>query len=131
MPSYRKTIRVPDELMTDIKAIAEELHQSENQVIETSLKFYRDYHYMQNKACFINEQILGIIQASYKMAENTINNKASKVISELAIQAAITNLILSDSLNVPAKSLYKYRLQALDFLRENNRVLRMDELIHE
>ena len=126
-----KLLRYSDELAEDVKSIASELRQSENQVIETAIKFYRDYHYMNRKACFINEQILQVIQASFRMAENTINQKTNKLISELSIQSAIQNMIIAGSLEVSQKDLHTYRLRALDFLRESQRIFRMDELTDE
>ncbi len=126
-----KLLRYSDELADDVKAMASELRQSENQVIETAIKFYRDYHYMNRKACFINEQILQVIQASFRMAENTINQKTNKLISELSVQSAIQNMIIAGSLEVSQKDLLTYRLRALDFLRESQRIFRMDELTDE
>ena len=126
-----KLLRYDDQLAADVKAIAGELRESENQIIEFAIKLYRDYHYMQNKASFINEQILHIVQGSLRMLENSINQKSNKLISELAIQAAIQNMVIAGSLEVSQKDLHVYRLKALDFLKENQRVFRMDELSDE
>lgn len=131
MATVKKTYRIDESLAKDMKAIAEKERQSENQTVETALKFYRDYHYMNRKACFINEQILQVIQASFRMAENTINQKTNKLISELSIQLAIQNMIIAGSLEVSQKDLHTYRLKALDFLKESQRIFRMDELTDE
>ncbi len=131
MAITKKTWRIDDDLLADIKAIAEQEKKSENHIAETALKFYRDYHYMGQKACFINEQILQVIQATFRMAENSINQKSNKVLSELSIQAVIQNLILADSLEIDKAKLSTMRLKALDFLKENQRIWRMDELTHE
>jgi hypothetical protein len=131
MATVKKTYRLDESILKDIKSIAEDERQSENQTVETALKFYRDYHYMGRKACFINEQILQVIQASFRMAEHTINQKTNKLVSELAIQSAIQNMIIADSLEVSQKDIHTYRLKALDFLRESQRIFRMDELTDE
>ena len=131
MATVKKTYRLDEAILKDIKSIAEDERQSENQTVETALKFYRDYHYMGRKACFINEQILQVIQASFRMAEHTINQKTNKLVSELAIQSAIQNMIIADSLEVSQKDIHTYRLKALDFLRESQRIFRMDELTDE
>lgn len=131
MAALKKTYRIDEKLASDISSIAAELGQSENQIVEASLKLYRDYHYMQNKACFINDQIIQVIQASYRMAENNINQKTNRVLSELAIQNAIQNFIIASSLDVDNADMSNYRLRALDFLKQNNRVLRLDELSDE
>ncbi|RPF47706.1 hypothetical protein EDD70_0505 [Hydrogenoanaerobacterium saccharovorans] len=130
MGVIKRSIRIDEQLANDIKCIAaEQTNKTETDIIETALKFYRDYYYMQNKTSFFNEQVIEIIQSTFRTAENSINQKTNRVLSELAIQAAVQNLILANSLDVKMKDLHVYRLKALDFLKENNRVLRMDEII--
>lgn len=131
MPTLKKTYRIDETLAGDVAAIAAESVKSENQVVEEALKLYRDYHYMQAKASFITEELVHILQASYRMAENSINQKTNRVLSELAIQTAIQNHILAASLEVDKVDLNNYRLRAVDFLKQNNRVLRLDELSDE
>lgn len=129
MSYTKKYFRIEDSLLSDFVKISEELgHKSENQTAEEAFKFYRDYHFMQHKSCFINEQIIEILQATFRMTEKNINFKTNQVLSELAIQAAIQNLLLASSLEVNKDDLYNFRLKAVDFLKEHNRVLRLDEL---
>ncbi|WRS29028.1 hypothetical protein U6B65_14820 (plasmid) [Oscillospiraceae bacterium MB08-C2-2] len=123
----KRTYRIDENLVDDIKSVAAELRQSENQVVITALKLYRDYHHMQHKSTFINEQILHVVQGTLQMAENNINRKTNKLLSELAVQAAIQNMILANSLEVKQADLYRYRLQALDFLKQSQRIFRLDE----
>ncbi|MEG0764028.1 MAG: hypothetical protein RR424_09420, partial [Oscillospiraceae bacterium] len=73
--------------------------------------------------------ILNVTKGMLNMAERTINNKASAVLSELAIQSAVSNMILAKSLDISDKEYNKYRLIALDFLKDKNRVLRLDEVL--
>ena len=126
-----KYYRIEASLMADVTVIKEETNKSEVQIVEEALKLYRDFYYMQNKACFINDQIIQVVQASYRMAENSINQKTNRVLSELAIQTAIQNHILAASLDIDKVDLNNYRLRAVDFLKQNNRVLRLDELSDE
>lgn len=123
------TIRIPDELHTDISAIAKESGASLNFVVEQALKYYRDKRYMEDKATIINQEIINIIQASNALLLQQINNKTNRVLSELAIQNAIQNMILESELDVSDIDADKYRKKAIEFLRTNNRVLRLDELI--
>lgn len=123
------TIRIPDELHTDISAIAKESGASLNFVVEQALKYYRDKRYMEEKATIINQEIINIIQASNALLLQQINNKTNRVLSELAIQNAIQNMILESELDVSDIDADKHRKKAIEFLRTNNRVLRLDELI--
>lgn len=132
MAYTNKYMRIENTLLADIMQITKERgFKNDSQTIEEALKLYRDYHYMQNKACFINDQIIQVIQASYRMAESNINQKTNRVLSELAIQNAIQNFIIASSLDVDNADMSNYRLRALDFLKQNNRVLRLDELSDE
>ncbi|MEG0854057.1 MAG: hypothetical protein RSF82_09295 [Angelakisella sp.] len=124
----QKLVRISDGLAADMKAIAAERNMSETQVVNEALALLRDYHYTKHKALFLNEELLSVLRASYKMAENTINNKTNKVLSEVAIQTCIQNQILANSLEVSQSDLNRYRLRAVEFLKDSQRVWRMDEL---
>lgn len=124
----RITLRLPDELYNDAAEIAKDKGTSINYVIEQAVKYYRDKRYMEDKATLINEEILKIIQANNALLSQQINNKSNRVISELAIQNAIQNLILASELDVDAVKIDNYRKQAVEFLKTNNRVFRLDEI---
>ncbi len=125
----RITIRIPDELHSDIAALAKESGASLNYIVEQALKYYRDKRYMDDKATFISEEMLNIIQANNALLEQQINNKANRVLSELAIQNAIQNMILANELDVNDLDADSYRKKAVEFLKTNNRVFRLDELL--
>lgn len=124
----RITVRLPDDLYNDAAEIAKYSGSSINSVIEQAVKCYRDKCYMEDKATLINEEILKIIQANNALLLQQINNKTNRVISELAIQGAIQNLILASELDVDAVQVDNYRKQAVEFLKTNNRVFRLDEI---
>lgn len=84
---------------------------------------------MDDKATLINEEIISILQASIALLEQNINNKTNRVLSELAIQNAIQNMILASELEVSGIDTDSYRKKAVEFLKTNNRVLRLDELL--
>jgi len=63
------------------------------------------------------------------MAEQRINNKTNQVLSALAIETGTLEQIIAASLDVDRGKLKKYRENAVDFLKANNRVIRMDEVI--
>ncbi len=124
----RITLRLPDELYNDAAEIAKDKGTSINYVIEQAVKYFRDKRYMEDKATLINEEILKIIQANNALLSQQINNKSNRVLSELAIQNAIQNFILASELDVDAVKIDNYRKQAVEFLKTNNRVFRLDEI---
>jgi len=125
----RITVRISDELHTDITAIAKDNGASLNFVVEQALKYYRDKRYMDEKATLINEEIISIVNASNQFLLQQINHKTNKLISELAIQNAIQNMILTKELDVNEIDADSYRKIAVEFLKTNNRVFRLDEII--
>ncbi len=125
----RLTIRLPDNLYKDIQNIAKENGSSINYVAEQALKGYRDKCYMEDKATIINEEIISMINASNQFLLQQINHKSNKLLSELAIQNAIQNMILSNELDVNEIDADNFRKKAVEFLKTNNRILRLDEII--
>ena len=124
----KRTIRMNDDLAADVSRIAKENNQSENSVVEDALKFYRDYVYMKGKATIISDEILRVQKAGLDLLEQRVNHKTNQVLSELAIQVCILEQIIAGSLQVDPLLLPDYRRRAMEFLRTNNRVFRLDEL---
>lgn len=124
----QKHLRIDDDLALDIQTIAKKKKMTDNAVILEALKFYRDYIYMGEQATIINQEILAMVEANMRLAEHRINNKTNQVLSALAIQAGIQNQILAASLEVDPLLLTEYRRIAAEFLKANQRVLRLDEL---
>lgn len=125
-----KLIRFSDSnLEKDVHKLAEEQNKSENAFIEDAVRYYRDYLYMKDRATIINDEIMRVIKASLELLEQRINHKTNSVLSELAIQGNIMAQIIADSLEIDPTVLPEYRRKAVEFLKANNRVLRLDELI--
>lgn len=125
-----KLIRFSDSnLEKDVHKLAEEQNKSENAFIEDAVRYYRDYLYMKDRATIINDEIMRVIKASLELLEQRINHKTNSVLSELAIQGNIMAQIIADSLEIDPTVLPEYRRKAIEFLKANNRVLRLDEII--
>ena len=127
----QKHIRFDDELLADIEKIASEKNSNFTQVTNEALKFYRDYHHCQTKATFLNQEVLAVAKSYINVLQTNINNKTNKYLSELAIQSVVTNMLLADNLEVDPKKLNTYRTTALNFISENQRLLRLDELTND
>lgn len=127
--SLKRSIRVDEDLILDIQKIAEEKNSSDNFIIEQALKFYRDYYFMKEKATFVNEDILNVLSANLNLAEIRINNKTNQVLSELAIGVSTLNQIIANSLDVDPIKLQSYRANAVDFIKTNQRIFKLDEIL--
>ena len=122
-------VKIADSLHSDISAIAKENNCCVTEIVVEALKVYRDYKYMGDRATIINENILKMVQANINLLLKEINNKSNRVLSEVAIQSAIQNMIISSELDVSATDAEQFRKQAIKFLQSSNRVLRLDEIL--
>lgn len=127
MPQIHVT--ADDSLMSDIRKIAEDDGKSQKKIINEALSYYRDMYYCKNKATFLNENIVHIIEAMNEEMEDRINNKSNQLLSEMAIQLCIVQQILADNLEVDGEQAATFRKKAVEFLKMNQRVFYMRELI--
>lgn len=123
------TWRLDAALVKDIASIASDDQCTVTKTVEDALKFYRDKRYMDAKATFLTPDILNAMQSVADMLEHRINNRSNQLISSMAIQQFIMVRVLADSLEVSPDALELYRAQAAEFLRANNRVLNLKEVI--
>ena len=124
-----RTIRIDDALARDIQRIADDEGQSVNFVMETALRYYRDYYYLQNKATFFNEQTIGIVKSVANTAVQQINARGYRIMSELAIQEGIIAAVLANNLEVSSRDLSTYRIQAVEALKNGERLISLDNLV--
>ncbi|WP_102050815.1 hypothetical protein [Pygmaiobacter massiliensis] len=124
----RKTLRIDDGLASDLESMAQQNNTTETDIINRALRLYRDYCYMQDKATVINQDVLNVARSMANVAEKNINYKTNKYLSELAVQQAMLNMIIGNSLDFSEQDLQVFRLKALDTIKETPRVLRLDEV---
>ncbi len=127
--TLRTTIRVDDEILKDFASLAESDGCSVNQEITKALKYYRDYRYMSDKASFINEDIVKLLDSRLALVEQRINTKTNQVLSSTAIELEIVSQILAEQLEISPAQVEIFRRKAVDFIKMNNRVFRLSELI--
>ncbi len=121
------TWRLDQTLLDDVYKIAAENHQSITSCISDALKLYRDSCYIENKAVAINTSYLNATKSMVELLEHKLNNRSNQLISSLAIQQFILAKIIAESLDISPDAVELYRKQAVEFLRENNRVFSLKE----
>ena len=130
MPSANRVnfVIAPD-IKSRIEQLAKERACSNSQIVEEALQLYFDKVYMEEKATVINDELLQAVKSVAQLSEAKINAKTNQVLSSLAIEVGVMNQILAQSLQVSPLAVEQYRKNVVEFLRANNRVLRMDEVI--
>lgn len=125
----KKTYRISDKLVSAVSRVAKEKNRTETAVVEDALKFYCDYIYMKEQATVIPQEIIKVFQASIALMEQRLNNRTNQVLSSLAIETCVVEQLLANSLDVSAGDVQRYRKKAVDFIKINNRVFRLEELV--
>ena len=126
-----RAYRISDETVETLKAIADKENCTETAVIENAIRYYKDYLYMQNDGAFINESVKRTFLASVNLMETRLNNRTNKVLSELAIQQAIICQVLAHELEINPRALDNYRRAAVEYLKMNDRVFRLEDILEE
>lgn len=126
-----RAYRISDETVEALKAIADKENCTETAVIENAIRYYRDYLYVQNDGAFITESVKRTVLASVNLMESRLNNRTNKVLSELAIQQAILCQVIAHELEVNPRALDNYRRAAVEYLKMNDRVFRLEDIVEE
>ena len=126
-----RAYRISDETVETLKAIADKENCTETAVIENAIRYYKDYLYMQTDGAFINESVKRAFLASVNLMETRLNNRTNKVLSELAIQQAIICQVLAHELEINPRALDNYRRAAVEYLKMNDRVFRLEDILEE
>lgn len=126
-----RAYRISDETVETLKAIADKENCTETAVIENAIRYYRDYLYVQNDEAFITESVKRTVLASVNLMESRLNNRTNKVLSELAIQQAILCQVIAHELEVNPRALDNYRRAAVEYLKMNDRVFRLEDIVEE
>lgn len=126
-----RAYRISDETVGTLKAIADKENCTETAVIENAIRYYRDYLYVQNDGAFITESVKRTVLASVNLMESRLNNRTNKVLSELAIQQAILCQVIAHELEVNPRALDNYRRAAVEYLKMNDRVFRLEDIVEE
>lgn len=131
MELYKKTYRVSKEAKRMVEEIAAKENCTETAVFENAIRCYRDYLYVQNNGAFITESVKRTVLASVNLMESRLNNRTNKVLSELAIQQAILCQVIAHELEVNPRALDNYRRAAVEYLKMNDRVFRLEDIVEE
>lgn len=126
-----RAYRLSDETVETLKAIADKENCTETAVIENAIRYYKDYLYMQDDGTFISESVKRTFLASVNLMETRLNNRTNKVLSELAIQQAIICQVLAHELEINPRALDNYRRAAVEYLKMNDRVFRLEDILEE
>ena len=112
-----------------IEQIATERNCSVTAIANEALRYYNDRYYLEHKATMLPNDILEAMRSTVSLLEHRLDNRANQLLSSMAIQMFIVNKLLADNLEISPDGLELYRQQAVEFLKANNRLLNLKDVI--
>jgi hypothetical protein len=98
-------------------------------IVHEALKLYRDKRYMSEKASALPSELTETLLAANALLEKKLNAKSNQLLSSMGIELFVIQCILAHNLEIAPDEVERYRREAADFLRTNNRTLRMEEIL--
>lgn len=127
--TVKKTWDVEASAYSSIETIADQENCTVTQIVNEALRYYADRHYLENNATMLSSDILEAMKSTVSLLERRLDNRSNQLLSSMAIQLFIINKVLADSLDLSGDALEQYRVQAVEFLKGNNRLLDLREVI--
>lgn len=129
METTKSSYRLPDALIQKLDQIAEQQKTSRTDVIVAACQMYLDQQAAQAPGSYLPQWAVQQIQGLCGDLQTQLNSRSNQLLSSMAIQLTVMQMILADSLEVGAASVEEYTAQAVDSLRKNNRIFRMEEIM--
>ena len=124
--TIKKTWDVDAAAYSSIETIASQESCTVTQIVNEALRYYADRHYLENNATMLSSDILEAMKSTVSLLERRLDNRSNQLLSSMAIQLFIVNRVLADSLDLSGE---QYRKEAVEFLKNNNRLLELREVI--
>ena len=121
--------RLNEKIVSEIYNIADECHSKRTFLIEKALEQYVESYRLQKKASLLSQEVIDVQKSLVDLLEHRINNRSNQLLSSMAIQQFVLCKVIAESLEISPDALELYRRQAAEFLKENNRVFSLKEMI--
>lgn len=121
--------RLNEKIVSEIYNIADECHSKRTFMIEKALEQYIESYRLQKKASLLSQEVIDVQKSLVDLLEHRINNRSNQLLSSMAIQQFVLCKVIAESLEISPDALELYRRQAAEFLKENNRVFSLKEMI--
>ena len=121
--------RLNEKIVSEIYNIADECHSKRTFMIEKALEQYVESYRLQKKASLLSQEVIDVQKSLVDLLEHRINNRSNQLLSSMAIQQFVLCKVIAESLEISPDALELYRRQTAEFLKENNRVFSLKEMI--
>ncbi len=125
----RFTARLPAELSDRLEFWAKEAGCSKNDMLIEACRMYGDLKAAHEPGSYLPQWAVQQIRGISGDLQTRINHRSNQLLSSMAIQLTVLQYLIADNLEVSSAALAEYTAQAVEHLKTNNRLFRMDELV--
>lgn len=123
----RICVSLPENLITVIDSIAAKSGKSRSNAIAQAVKYYADEGFLSSQRAKFQNEIAELLAHRISQTEKTLNARQNELLSQAAVNLSVLQRIVADNLPVGSGDIESYRSDAVQFIKRNNRVFRMDE----
>ncbi len=129
MNIVKASYRLPESLVQAMDTIARQKGISRTDLITDACRMYCDLMAVQQPDSYLPQWAVQQIRGICGDLQTQLNNRSNQLLSSIAIQLTVLQLIVADSLEVSESTVREYTAQAVANLKRNNRVFQLDEFL--
>lgn len=129
MMKNKLTCRLPEKLVQRLDALAESTGKNRNELITEACGMYCDMQTLNEPGSYLPQWVVQQVDGICGVLQNNLNNRSNQLLSSMAIQLTVIQMILADGLKITNADVSEYTVQAVEALKGNNRVFRMEEFL--
>jgi len=129
MEAVKTTIRLPEALNRKVDAVCKEDTIEKNKFFAIAAQMYLDQKATNAPGSLIPEHSRQQTMAGVADYAHKTNIPINQHLSTISISLTAATLMLSDRLGLSEAEAREYWIQAIEITKQNNRVLRFDEVV--
>lgn len=129
MENKRIPAILPAAVVKRLENIAESEGKSRNEIVRDACQAYCDQKLLEEPGSCLPKWAVQQIDALCALLRRDLNARSDQLLSSMAIQLTVIQMILADGLRIHRADVDEYTRQAVDMLKSNNRLFRMEEFI--
>lgn len=130
MPKNKQiNVRLPEDVIEALETLSAAEDKSRTEIVIEAVRLYRDKVGIQKPGSLLPEYVLQAIDGMCGTLQTNLNAKSNQLLSSMAIQLFVVQRMMADNLEVEPLQIEEYTRQAVEMIRQNNRVFRMQDLL--
>ncbi len=129
MDTIKASVRLSPEINSALDELCKQDSISKTALITKAIQVYLDHRRLNVPGSHLPEWQHQQTMAGVADYAHKTNDKSSQLLSTIAIDVHVLMRIIADNIEVPDIVLREYTLEAVELLKQNNRVLRFDEVV--